>query len=297
MPDNEQGKKEMKKDFGIGVPQETPGFFMKGAAHLGWGMKNRLSRIFNPKDGRAVMLAFDHGYIMGPTSGLERIDQVIPPLIPEVDCLMCTRGALRTSISPEVDKPVVLRCSTGATLLKDLSNEIIGVTVEDALRINAAAITTQVCIGAEYEKETLDNLSYLIDEGTRYGIPTLGVTAVGKEMVRDSRYLGLACRVIAELGAHFVKTYYCETGFDEVVAGCPVPIVIAGGKKLPEFDALNMAYKAIDQGACGVDMGRNIFQADDPQAMAKAVGAVVHGNETPEKALDLYNTLKSERGQ
>lgn len=297
MPDNDQSKQETKKDFGIGVPQDTPGFFMKGAAHLGWGMKNRLSRIFNPKDGRTVMLAFDHGYIMGPTSGLERIYLVIPPLMPEVDCLMCTRGALRTCVSPDVNKPVVLRCSTGATLLKDLSNEVIGVTVEEALRINAAAITTQVCIGAEHEKETLDNLSYLIDEGTRYGVPTLGVTAVGKEMVRDSRYLGLACRVIAELGAHFVKTYYCEPGFDEVVAGCPVPIVIAGGKKLPELDALNMAYKAIDQGACGVDMGRNIFQADDPNAMARAVAAVVHGNETPEKAFELYNTLKDEHSQ
>ncbi|MCD6288058.1 MAG: 3-hydroxy-5-phosphonooxypentane-2,4-dione thiolase [Candidatus Hydrogenedentes bacterium] len=295
MPDNEQSKNETKKDFGIGIQQETFGFFMKGAAHLGWGMKNRLSRIFNPTDGRTVMLAFDHGYIMGPTSGLERLDLAIPPLIDHVDCLMCTRGALRTSIPPETNKPVVLRCSAGATLLKDLSNEIIGVTVEEALRINASAITTQVCIGAEHEKETLDNLTYLVDEGTRYGIPTLGVTAVGKEMVRDARYLGLACRVIAELGAHFVKTYYCEPGFDEVVAGCPVPVVIAGGKKLPELDALNMAYKAIDQGACGVDMGRNIFQADDPAAMAQAVAAVVHGNEKPETAFDLYNTLKNER--
>jgi putative autoinducer-2 (AI-2) aldolase len=274
---------------------DTPGFYLKGSAHLQWGMKNRLSRIFNPDTGRTVMLAFDHGYIMGPTSGLERMDLFIPPLIPHVDCLMCTRGALRTCISPTVGKPVVLRCSTGATVLKELSDEVIGVTVEDAIRMNAAAITTQVYIGGEHERETLDNLSRLINEGNRYGMPTLAVTAVGREMVRDSRYLGLATRVCAELGAHFVKTYYCEPGFDEVVAGSPIPVVIAGGKKLPELDALTMAYKAIDQGASGVDMGRNIFLADDPPAMARAVRAIVQDLEKPAAALDLYNTLKSEK--
>jgi putative autoinducer-2 (AI-2) aldolase len=292
MPDADKSSGGDKKNFGIGVPMETPGFFLKGSAHLYWGTKNRLSQIFNPKSGRTVMLAFDHGYIMGPTTGLERIDLVVPPLIPHVDCLMCARGALRACISPEVHKPVVMRCSTGATVLKDLSNEVIGVTVEEALALNAAAITTQVCIGADYEKETLANLSYLINEGNRYGLPTLGVTAVGKEMARDARYFSLACRVIAEVGAHFVKTYYCEPGFDEVVASCPIPIVIAGGKKLPELDALKMAYKAIDQGALGVDMGRNIFAADNPVAMAQAVGAVVHKNEKPEKAFQLYNDLK-----
>ena len=292
MPDVDKQRGGEKKDFGIGIPLETPGFFLKGSAHLYWGMKNRLSRIFNPKTGRTVMLAFDHGYIMGPTTGLERIDLVVPPLIPHVDCLMCARGALRACIQPEVRKPVVMRCSTGATVLRDLSNEVIGVTVEEALALNAAAITAQACIGAEHEKETLANLAYLINEGNRYGLPTLGVTAVGKEMARDARYLGLACRVVAELGVHFVKTYYCEPGFDEVVAGCPVPIVIAGGKKLPEPDALKMAYKAVDQGALGVDMGRNIFAADDPVAMAQAVGAVVHKLETPEKAFQMYNDLK-----
>jgi len=293
MPDLDKSTAK-DKDFGIGIPAETPGFFLKGSAHLGWGMKNRLSKIFNPETGRTVMLAFDHGYIMGPTSGVERVDLTIPPLLPHIDCMMCTRGALRTCIPPETRKPTVLRCSTGATLLKDLSNEVVGVTLEDALRYDAAAVTTQVCIGAEYEKETLANLAHLINEGNRYGVPTLGVTAVGKEMVRDARYLGLACRVIAEVGAHFVKTYYCEPGFDEVVAGCPVPVVIAGGKKQPEADALNMAYKAIDQGALGVDMGRNIFVADDPLAMAQAVRAVVQDLEKPDKAHDLYQTLKSE---
>jgi putative autoinducer-2 (AI-2) aldolase len=291
MPDADKSGVE-NKDYGVGIPQETPGFFLKGSSHLQWGMKNRLSQIFNPKTGRTVMLAFDHGYIMGPTTGLERIDLVVPPLIPHVDCLMCTRGALRACIGPEVRKPVVMRCSTGATVLKELSNEVIGVSVEEALALNAAAITTQVCIGAEYEKETLANLAYLINEGAKYGLPVLGVTAVGKEMVRDARYLGLACRVIAELGAHFVKTYYCEPGFDEVVAGTPIPVVIAGGKKLPELDALRMAYKAVDQGALGVDMGRNIFGADDPASMAQAVGAVVHKYEKPEKAFEMYNDLK-----
>jgi putative autoinducer-2 (AI-2) aldolase len=297
MPDADKKTAEKDKDFGLETPQETPGCFLKGSAHLEWGMKHRLGRIFNPKSGRTLMLAFDHGYIMGPTSGIERMDLAIPPLMNHVDCLMCTRGALRTCIPPETDKPVVMRCSTGATVLKDLSDEVIGVTVEDAIRMNAAAVTTQVCIGATHEKETLANLSYLINEGNRYGVPTLGVTAVGKELVRDARYLGLACRVIAEVGAHFVKTYYCEPDFADVVAGCPVPIVIAGGKKIPEKDAIEMAYKAIDQGALGVDMGRNIFLAEDPVAMVQAVAKVVHENEKPDKAYDMYQTLKSERGK
>lgn len=296
MPDAEpQVKKEDKKDFAVQVPMQTPGFFLRGSAHLDWGLKNRLSRIFNPRDGRTVMLAFDHGYIMGPTSGLERMDLAIPPLMQYVDCLMCTRGGLRTCITPEVNKPVVMRCSTGATILKELSDEVLGVSVEDALRMNAAAVTTQVYIGGPHERESLDNLGRLINEGMRYGMPSLGVTAVGHELVRDARYLGLATRVVAELGAHFVKTYYCEPGFDEVVAGCPVPIVIAGGKKLPELDALKMCYKAIQQGAAGVDMGRNIFCSDDPWAMVQAVAAVVHQNATPEQAFDLYKSLQGKR--
>jgi len=280
------------KNFAVGTPQKTEGFFLKGAGNLDWGMKDRLSRIFRPASGHTVMLAFDHGYIMGPTSGLERMDLSIVPLVQHVDCLMCTRGALRTCIPPTHNKPVVLRCSTGATILKELSDEVIGVTIEEALRLNASAVTTQVYIGGVHERETLDNLARLINEGMRYGLPTLGVTAVGREMVRDSRYLGLATRVIAELGAHFVKTYYCEPGFDEVVAGCPIPIVIAGGKKLPEQEALAMAYKAIDQGASGVDMGRNIFLADDPAAMVQAVAAVVHDGLKPQEALEKYNELK-----
>jgi len=301
MPDASDGglqqaaKKE--KNFYTDVPMETPGFYIKGAAHLDWGMKNRLARIFNPKSGNTLMLAFDHGYIMGPTSGIERMDLAIPPLMPYIDTLMCTRGGIKTCIGPQTRKPLVLRSSTGATLLKELSDEAIGVTLEDAVRCNASAVTCQVYIGGVGEKATLKNLCYLINEGNRYGIPTLGVTAVGKEMARDSRYLGLACRVIAENGAHFIKTYYCESGFDEIVAGTPCPIVIAGGKKIPEADALAMAYKALDQGAVGVDMGRNIFCAEDPLAMVQAVRTVVHENAKPDKAYDMYQTLKAENAK
>lgn len=287
------GNNDTSKNFGLDTPMKNEGFFLKGLSHINWGMQHRLSQIFNKKTGKTVMLAFDHGYMLGPMTGLERMDLVIPPLLEHVDCMMCTRGALQTSISPDVNKPFVLRCSTGISILKELSNEAIGVTIEDAIRMNATAITTQVHIGGPCEKESLVNLAYLINEGNKYGIPTLGVTAVGKEMVRDARYLGLATRIIAEQGAHFVKTYFCEEGFEKVVAGCPIPVVIAGGKKLPEIDALTMAYKAIDQGAVGVDMGRNIFLADDPVAMSQAIKTVVHENETPEKALDLYNTLKN----
>jgi len=295
VPDADPSQGKAGAGFAVDVPATDRGFFLKGSAHLGWGMQNRLSRIFDPQSGRTVMLAFDHGYIMGPTSGLERLDLAIPPLIPHADCLMCTRGALQSCMPPEARKPVVLRCGTGATVLKDLSDEVIGVSVEDALRLNAAAVTTMVYVGDVHERESLDNLGRLIDEGNACGMPTLAVTAVGKDMARDARYLGLASRVAAELGAHFVKTYYCEPGFEQVAAGCPVPVVIAGGKKLPELDALTMAWKAIEAGAAGVDMGRNIFLADDPVAMIQAVRAVVHDRERPEQALDLYRTLESER--
>ena len=282
------------KDYGIGVAPASEAFFLKGSNHLDWGMQDRLSRIFNPATGRTVMLAFDHGYIMGPTSGLERMDLTVVPLAAHADVLMGTRGALRSCIPPTFSKAVALRCSAGATILKELSDEVVGVDIQDAVRMNASAMAVQVYIGGEHEHKTIGNLVKIIDAGNRYGVPTLAVTAVGKEMVRDARYLGLATRVCAELGAHFVKTYFCPEGFEKVTAGCPVPIVIAGGKKIPEIDALNMAYQAIDQGASGVDMGRNIFQADDPIAMLQAVRSVVHNGEKPDVALDLYNTLKNQ---
>ena len=291
MPEVDVSKKE--KNYFTDVPQQTPGFFLKGSGNLDWGMKHRLSHTFNPKTGRTVMLAFDHGYFQGPTTGLERIDLSIVPLIPYADVLMCTRGVLRSVIPPSATNAVVLRCSGGQSILTELSRELIAVDIDDAIRINAAAITTQIYVGAEYEHQSIKNLVQLIDTGNKYGIPTMAVTGVGADMKRDERYFGLATRIAAELGAHYVKSYFIEQGFERVVAGCPVPIVIAGGKRLPELDALTMAYKAIDQGAAGVDMGRNIFQSDDPVAMIQAVGAVVHKSEKPEKAFQLFQQLKA----
>jgi putative autoinducer-2 (AI-2) aldolase len=282
------------KDFGIGIPQRNRAFFLKGSGALDWGMQNRLAQIFNPETGRTVMLAFDHGYFQGPTTGIERIDLNINPLIPHADVLMCTRGALRSCVPSESTKPVVLRCSAGQSIHSELSNELVGVDIEDAIRLNASAMAGQIYIGAEFEHKSIANIVKLIDTGTRYGIPTLAVTGVGKDMQRDARYFGLATRIAAEIGAHYVKTYYVEPGFEKIAAGCPVPIVIAGGKKLPELDALTMAYRAVEQGASGVDMGRNIFQSDSPVAMIQAVRTVVHEGESPEKAFDLYETLKGE---
>lgn len=293
MPDADDLKEA--KRFHTDVPQKTDGFFLKGSNALDWGMKNRLARIFNPDSGRTVMLAIDHGYFQGPTTGLERVDVSILPLVPYADTLMLTRGILRSVVPPSTSKSIVLRVSGGTSILKELSNEQIAVDIEESIRLNVCAMAVQVFIGGEYEKESIINMTRMVDIGTRYGIPTLAVTAVGKDMKRDARYFRLATRICAELGAHYVKSYYIEDGFDTVTSSCPVPIVMAGGKKIPEPDALAMAYRAIQEGAFGVDMGRNIFQSEDPIAMIQAVKAVVHGNETPEKAFDLYNTLKNQR--
>ncbi len=291
MPEADDSKKE--KQYHADVPQKTPGFFLKGAGSYDWGMKNRLARTFNPESGRTVMLAVDHGYFQGPTTGLERIDLTIVPLIPYCDALFCTRGVLRTMVPPESQRPMVLRASGGPSVLKDLSNEEIAMDMEDALRLNACGVGIQVFIGGEFETRSVHNLTKLVDLGVRHGMPVMGVTAVGKDMKRDAQYFRLACRICAELGAHFVKTYYVEEGFETVTSSCPVPIVMAGGKKLPELDALKMAHNAVQQGAAGVDMGRNIFQSGSPVAMIQAVREVVHNNLKPEKALDLYRTLKS----
>lgn len=281
-------------DYGIGIPVKNTPFFLKGLEHADWGMKDRLSRIFNPKSGNTVMLAFDHGYIMGPTSGLERMDLTITPLIEYADCIMCTRGALRSIVPPTSNKPVSLRYSAGTTVLTDLNDECI-LDIEDAIRVNASALAIMVAVGSKFEAITINNLIRTADLGQKYSIPTLGVTAVGKELVRDARYLSLACRVCAENGATFVKTYFCEPNFEQVTASCPVPIVIAGGKKLPEDQALEFAYQAIQQGAAGVDMGRNVFQSEHPIAMIQAVRAVVHDKRTPKEAFDLYNTIKNQK--
>ncbi|MHA1835437.1 MAG: 3-hydroxy-5-phosphonooxypentane-2,4-dione thiolase [Candidatus Odinarchaeia archaeon] len=259
---------------------------------MDWGLKNRLSRIIQPKTGKTVMLAVDHGYFLGPTTGLRKPRETIMPLAPYADTLMLTRGVLRTCIDPEVSTPVVLRVSGGTSILSELSNEGIITSMEDAVRLNASGVALSIFVGAPYERQTLLNLSKLVDIGEQYGIPVLAVTAVGKEMVRDARYLGLASRIAAEIGAHMVKTYYCED-FEKVVEACPVPIVIAGGKKIPEKDALELTYTAIQAGAVGVDMGRNIFQSEAPVAMIKAVRAVVHDGYTPDEAYDLFNQEKS----
>ncbi len=282
------------KQFYEDVPAKTPGFFLKGAGSLDWGMKNRLARIFNPESGRTVMFAIDHGYFQGPTTGLERIDLTIVPLMYYADAIMLTRGILRTTVPPALTKPVVMRCSGGPSILKELSNEELAVDVEDAIRMNVSAMTLQVFIGGEFETRSVHNMTRLVDMGLRYGIPTMAVTAVGKDMVRDARYFRLACRMCAELGAQIIKTYYVPEGFETITASCPVPIVMAGGKKIPVLDALTMAYNAIQQGASGVDMGRNIFQSDAPEAMMKVVGKVVHEDMKPQDAFDLYQTLKNE---
>ena len=265
--------------YGIGTPQKNEAFFLKGNENQGWGVKNRLSRIFNPKTGHTVMLAFDHGFIMGPTSGLERIDLTINPLVEYADCLMCTRGVLRSVVPPTTSKPVCLRTDGGTTILTELNlNRVYD--VEDVIRLNVSAMAVMVACGDKASEQiTTHNLVHT-------------VTAVGKDMARDARYFGLATRVCAENGASFVKTYYTEEGFEKVVAQCPVPIVIAGGKKLPEEKALELAYKAIQAGAAGVDMGRNVFQSAKPLAMMKAISAVVHQGLSAQDAFQLYNDEK-----
>jgi putative autoinducer-2 (AI-2) aldolase len=288
MPEADQEGKRYHAD----TPQAAPGFFLKGSHQLDWGMKNRLARTFNRETGRTVMLAIDHGYMQGPTTGLERIDLSIVPLLPQCDALFCTRGILRSVIPADSTKPICLRASGGPSVLRDLSNEQIALDMEDAARLNAVGVGVQVYIGSDFETQTVHNMTRLVDAGLKLGIPVMGITAVGKDMKRDAQYFRLACRIIAELGAQYVKTYYVEDGFETVTASCPVPIVMAGGKKLPELDALTMAYNAVQQGAAGVDMGRNIFQSEAPKAMLAAVNAVVHQNMKPKEALEIYLSLK-----
>lgn len=258
---------------------------------MDWGLKNRLSRIIKPSTGRTVMLAVDHGYFLGPTGGLEVPGKTISPLLPYADSLMLTRGVLRTSVPAEADVPIVLRVSGGTSILSELSNEGITTSLEEAIRLNVAAVALSIFVGAPHEKQTLLALSELVNEAEKYGIGVLAVTAVGKDMVRDARYLSLACRIAAELGAHFVKTYYCDD-FETVVGTCPVPVVIAGGKKVPEKDALELASNAISHGAVGVDMGRNIFQSEAPVAMIKAVRSIVHEGKSTADAFDIFKTEK-----
>ncbi|MDP8257121.1 MAG: 3-hydroxy-5-phosphonooxypentane-2,4-dione thiolase [Candidatus Alcyoniella australis] len=255
---------------------------------MDWGMKNRLSRIINPKTGRCVMLAVDHGYFLGPTSGLESPAKLLKPLLPHADALMINRGMLRTCVDPGSDVPIVLRVSGGTSVLNELSNEGITVDFEEAVRLNVSAVALSIFVGADFERQTLLGLSELVNLGEKYGIPVLAVTAVGKDMARDVRYLSLASRIASELGAHIVKTYYCED-FERIPATVPVPVVIAGGKKIGEMQALELAYNAINRGAVGVDMGRNIFQSDSPLGMIKAVKAIVHKKATPAQGFEIYS--------
>ena len=259
---------------------------------MDWGMKNRLSRLIKPETGKAIMLAVDHGYFLGPTSGLEAPRETIEPLLAFTDSLMLTRGVLRNCVPPQSSVPIVLRVSGGNSILdQDLSNEDITVSIKDAVKLNAAAMALSIYVGSAYQHKTLVNLARLVDLGEEYGIPVLAVTAVGKDMGRDERYLSLSCRIAAEIGAHIVKTYYCEN-FSQLVKKCPIPVVIAGGKKVEELEALKLTYNAINDGAVGVDMGRNIFQAQAPVAMIQAVRSIIHEGYTVKKAHGLYADLK-----
>jgi putative autoinducer-2 (AI-2) aldolase len=260
---------------------------------MDWGMKNRINRIINPKDGHTVMLAVDHGYFMGPTTGLENIKNMTDPLIKYADTLMLTRGALRNYIDPKTKIPIVLRVSGGTSILNEnnLLHEGIIVDIEDAIRLNVSGIAFSILVGQSFERDTILGMTGYIDECERYGIPVLAVTAVGKGLGKDAKYLSLASRMAAELGAHIVKTYYCKD-FERVVDTCPVPIVIAGGKKMPEQEALQMAYDALQAGAIGVDMGRNVFQSSDPVGMIKAINVIIHNKYTPKEAFDVFESNK-----
>jgi len=262
---------------------------------MDWGLQNRIAQIIKPTDNRALMLAVDHGYFLGPTEKLEVPRKAIAPLLKYCDSLMLTRGVQRTSVNPKFPTPIVLRVSGGSSIIgADLSNEEITVSIKDAIRLNACALAMSIFVGSKYEKQTIVNLGKLVSEAEEFGIPVLAVTAVGKEIgQKDARYLSLACRIAAEQGAHIVKTYYCEN-FEKVVESCPVPIIIAGGKKIPERNALELAYNSIKSGAVGVDMGRNIWQSDNPVPMIRAVRSIVHGNSNVNDAFMLYEKLCKE---
>jgi 3-hydroxy-5-phosphonooxypentane-2,4-dione thiolase len=264
---------------------------------LGWGLQNRLSRIIKPDTGKTVMLAVDHGYFMGPTHKLEQPRKTIDPLLSYADALMLTRGILRNSVDPKANVPIVLRVSGGASIVgNSLANEAITTSVQDAVRLNVSAMALSIFVGSEHEHQTLANLGSLVNEGEAHGIPVLAVTAVGKELEkRDARYLALSCRIAAELGAHFVKTYYCED-FGKVVEGCPVPLVVAGGPKLEtEMDAFQLASDAIAEGAVGVDMGRNIWQSEHPVPMIRAIREIVHKGASVREAKETYEEAKNSR--
>jgi len=268
--------------------------WIKGSDHLGWGMTNRLSRLIRP-DGRCQFLPIDHGYFQGPTRCLERPGETIRDLIPYADGLFVTRGVLRAAIDPHIPTPIILRVSGGTSVVgRDLADEIITTSIEEMIRLNVAAVGISVFVGSDYERETLENLSMLVDECEDYGIPVMAVTAVGKELEkRTARYLALSCRIAAELGARIVKTYYCDEGFEKVTDGCPVPVVIAGGPKCEsELEVFEFVYDGIEKGAIGVNLGRNVWQSPHPKAVMQALNGVIHDGLTPKQALDLFQTVR-----
>ncbi|MFC1949342.1 3-hydroxy-5-phosphonooxypentane-2,4-dione thiolase [Chloroflexota bacterium] len=265
----------------------------KESEKMDWGMANRLAQLIQP-DGHVLFMPIDHGYFQGPTRKLEEPGKTVAPLIPYADALFVTRGVLRSSIDPCKTKPIILRVSGGTSVIgKDLANEGLTTSMEEAVRLNVAAVGISVFVGTDYEKESLLNLSKLVNEGERYGIPVMAVTAVGKELEkRDARYLGLACRIAAELGARVVKTYWCED-FERVSRGCPVPVVLAGGPKTEtSLEVFEFVYDGMQKGAIGVNLGRNIWQNEHPVPMIKALRAIIHQKATPQKAQEIFDSEK-----
>ncbi len=261
---------------------------------MDWGMKNRMSKLFRA-DGRCFYLPIDHGYFQGPTRCLEKPGETIKPLLPYCDALFLTRGVLRNCVDAVGSKPIILRVSGGTSMVgKDLANEVLTTSIQEIVRLNATAVGVSVFIGSDYEKQTLSNLAELVNRCEDYGIPVMAVTAVGKEMEkREARYLALCCRIAAELGARVVKTYWCEKDFDKVVAGCPIPVVVAGGPKCEtEQQVLEFVYDGLQKGAVGINLGRNVWQSPYPVPMAKALQAVVHEKANVKKAMEIFNEAK-----
>ena len=279
-------------------PVKDSGKWIKGADNLDWGIRNRLSRLIKP-DGHCQFLPIDHGYFQGPTRCLERPGETIEDLLPYADGLFVTRGVLRSVVDPDCGTPIILRVSGGTSVVgKDLANEVITTSIEEIVRLNVSAVGISIFVGSDYEKESLENLSMLINDCEDYGIPVMAVTAVGKEMEkRTARYLGLACRIAAELGAKIVKTYYSVEDFDKVTNGCPVPVVIAGGPKCEtELEVFDFVYDGMQKGAIGVNLGRNVWQNPHPEAMMRALNTVVHEKATPKQAVELFETIKEAEG-
>jgi len=263
---------------------------------MDWGMENRLSQLM--PGGKCFFMPIDHGYFQGPTTGLEQPGKTIAPLLPYVDALFCTRGTLRAAIDPVKSKPIVLRVSGCTSMVgSDLADEELTTSIEEVVRLNAAAVGVSVFIGSEYEKQTLKNLATMVNVCEQYGIPVMAVTAVGKEMAkREARYLALCCRIAAELGARVVKTYWCDKDFDKVIKGCPVPVIVAGGPKCEtEKEVFEFVHDGMQRGAVGINLGRNVWQAPHPVATAKALRAIVHEGASVKKAQEIFKQAKAKK--